>query len=88
LLVAKTNFGVTLGGFTPIKWQAGEKEQGTVQVENGIFLFYYKDDEEIKFCNQKNNKSLIIYSTERSILGFLDGIHVTSDPNGRSWAAV
>jgi hypothetical protein len=45
LLVAKTNFGVTLGGFTPIKWQAGEKEQGTVQVENGIFLFYYKDDE-------------------------------------------
>lgn len=26
LLVAKTSFGVTLGGFTPVKWQAGDKD--------------------------------------------------------------
>jgi hypothetical protein len=59
-----------------------------VEVKKGIFLFYYKDYEDIKFCKQKDNSSLIIYSTQRSILGFLDGIHITSDPEGMSWAAI
>ena len=63
MLVAKNQYGVTLGGFTPIKWQAGEKEQGTVEIESGIFLFYYRDNEDIKFCEQKDKKKLIIYST-------------------------
>jgi hypothetical protein len=57
-----------------------------VKVEKGIFLFYYKDNEELQLCKQKAN--LIIYSTANSILGFIDGIHVTSDPEGKSWAAV